>query len=174
MSLIPLTTGRHEHLYEKIEANLIRSDEFTNDPTATENQLLESRVILCTLSMVSSFRISAITRLVPIETLIVDEASQVNVALLFSLPRTSRHTKVEIGSFIPVISRFALKKLVFIGDDKQCTSPFFDVQCFPDIHTVAPYGQEDIEKLQSVFEMKHLRQGAIFLDTQCTFSPIEV
>ncbi|KAJ7650121.1 P-loop containing nucleoside triphosphate hydrolase protein [Roridomyces roridus] len=125
----------HEHLYEKIKANLIRSDEFSQEVVETERQLLNSRVILCTLSMLSTFRIATITRIVPVETLIVDEASQ-----------------VEIGSFIPVISRFSkpLKKIVFIGDDKQ----------------LAPYGQEDIEDLQSVFEMKHLRKGSIFLDTQ--------
>ncbi|KAJ7455343.1 P-loop containing nucleoside triphosphate hydrolase protein [Mycena galericulata] len=127
----------HEHLYEKINANLIKSEEFINDLVATEQQLMGSRVILCTLSMLSSLRISAIMRLVPLETVIVDEASQ-----------------VEIGNFIPMISRFSksLRKIVFIGDDKQCE--------------MAPYGHDDISDLQSVFEMKHLREGAIFLDTQ--------
>lgn len=34
---------------------------------------------------------------------------------------------------------------------------------------MAPYGQGDINDLKSVFEMKHLQKGAIFLDTQCAF-----
>ncbi|KAJ7761895.1 P-loop containing nucleoside triphosphate hydrolase protein [Mycena maculata] len=125
----------HEHLYEKINPNLVRSDLFTNDIVATGQLLMGSKVILCTLSMLSSFRISAITRLVPLQTVIVDEASQ-----------------VEIGDFLPLISRFShtLRKLVFIGDDKQ----------------LAPYGQNDVQTLRSVFEMEHLRRSALFLDTQ--------
>lgn len=35
--------------------------------------------------------------------------------------------------------------------------------------TVAPYGQEDIGNLRSIFEMPHLRRRAIFLDTQCAY-----
>jgi len=35
--------------------------------------------------------------------------------------------------------------------------------------TVAPYGQEDVPELRSVFEWPHLKHGSVFLDTQCTF-----
>jgi hypothetical protein len=35
------------------------------------------------------------------------------------------------------------------------------------VSTVAPYGQEDIDSLRSIFEMSHLRTNAVFLDTQC-------
>lgn len=44
------------------------------------------------------------TRLVPVETVIVDEASQ-----------------IELGGYLPMLARFGrdMKKLVFIGDDKQ-------------------------------------------------------
>ncbi|KAJ6531913.1 P-loop containing nucleoside triphosphate hydrolase protein [Mycena capillaripes] len=126
----------HEHLYEKINPNLIRSDLLTDDLVATERLLLGSKVILCTLSMLSNSRISTIARLVPLQTVIVDEASQ-----------------VEISSYLPMISLFShsVRKLVFIGDDKQ----------------LPPYGQSDVPSLQSVFEMEHLRKGAIFLNTQC-------
>ncbi|KAJ6508011.1 AAA domain-containing protein [Mycena vitilis] len=100
-----VSKGSHEHLYEKINPNLIRSDILTDDLVATERLLLRSKVILCTLSMVSNHRISPIARLVPLQTVIVDEASQ-----------------VEIGNYLPMIERFSttLRKLVFIGDDKQC------------------------------------------------------
>ena len=37
---------------------------------------------------------------------------------------------------------------------------------------MAPYGQEDIPELKSVFEWPHLKEGAAFLDIQCT-SPVE-
>lgn len=95
---------RHEHLYEKIVANLIRSDDFVDDIVAVERLLLGSRVILCTLSMLSNHKLSTFTRLVPPQTLIFDEASQ-----------------IEIGDYFPMLYRFPMiiQKLVFIGDDKQ-------------------------------------------------------
>jgi superfamily I DNA and/or RNA helicase len=61
-------------------------------------------VILCTLSMLSNDKLAAFTRLVPLQTVIFDEASQ-----------------IEIGDYLPLLVRFrsTLQKLVFIGDDKQ-------------------------------------------------------
>jgi superfamily I DNA and/or RNA helicase len=54
--------------------------------------------------MLSNKRLAPFTRVVPIETLIVDEASQ-----------------IEVGDYIPVLHRYqaTLQKMVFIGDDKQ-------------------------------------------------------
>ncbi|KAJ7475941.1 P-loop containing nucleoside triphosphate hydrolase protein, partial [Mycena latifolia] len=129
----------HEHLYGKIMDNVVRSDDLTDDIIAIEERISGTRVVLCTLSMLSNPRISPITRIIPIQTVMVDEASQ-----------------VEIGNFVPMLSSFAtsLQKLVFIGDDKQ----------------LPPYGQNNIYSLQSVFEMEHLRQSAVFLDTQCKLS----
>lgn len=68
--------------------------------------ILGSRVILCTLSMLSHPMLmrTGITRLVPLEVVLVDEASQ-----------------IEIGDFLPMLSKFGsdIQKLAFIGDDKQ-------------------------------------------------------
>lgn len=93
---------------EKLFQNMIRSDEFEASPVVVERQLLGSRVILCTLSMLSNERIGTITQLVPLQTVIFDEASQ-----------------VEIGDYMPLLVRFRpmLCKLVFIGDDKQRELP---------------------------------------------------
>ncbi|KAF7336708.1 Regulator of nonsense transcripts 1 [Mycena venus] len=95
---------RHEHLYQKIMDNVLRSDDMDDDFEQMEQRMLHSRVVLCTLSMLSNPRLSAITRLVPLQTLMVDEASQ-----------------VEIGDFVPMLYRFSrsLQKMVFIGDDRQ-------------------------------------------------------
>ncbi|KAH9917839.1 P-loop containing nucleoside triphosphate hydrolase protein [Fomitopsis serialis] len=127
----------HEHLYTKIERNVIRSDAFGDHVVGSERLLLGSTVILCTLSMLSSQRLatSGYTRLVPVETVIVDEASQ-----------------IELGDYLPLLGRFdrSIKKLVFIGDDKQ----------------LAPYGQDDLGDMPSIFELQHLRQDALFLDVQ--------
>lgn len=95
---------RHEHLYEKMERNLIRSDEFDDDIVAMERLLLDSKVLLCTISMLSNMKLGPFIRLVPPQTVIFDEASQ-----------------IEIGDYFPMLISFrsTLRKLVFIGDDKQ-------------------------------------------------------
>jgi regulator of nonsense transcripts 1 len=94
--------------------SVLRSDDLSDDFDYIENRMLHSRVVLCTLSMLSSPRLTAVTRLVPLQTLMVDEASQ-----------------VEIGDYVPMLCRFAssLQKMVFIGDDRQC-------ECFLDVHAV--------------------------------------
>ncbi|KAH7922888.1 hypothetical protein BV22DRAFT_625754 [Leucogyrophana mollusca] len=126
---------RHEHLYEQMSERIIRSDSFPADAVATDRLLLGAKVVLCTLSMLSNRQIDFFIRLVPVETLIFDEASQ-----------------IEVGDYIPVLHRFqqTLRKLVLIGDDKQ----------------LAPYGQDDVTELQSIFELPRLRNRALFLDTQ--------
>jgi len=98
---------RHEHLYPKLVDKLIMSDTLTNEIVTTESRLKGARVILCTLSMIAHPRIGALTRIVPVQTAIVDEASQ-----------------IEIGNYVPLLVQHqsTLRKLVFVGDDKQCAS----------------------------------------------------
>ena len=45
------------------------------------------------------------TKIVPVQTIIIDEASQ-----------------IEAGDYLPILARYkmTLRKMVFIGDDKQC------------------------------------------------------
>ncbi|KAI5980594.1 P-loop containing nucleoside triphosphate hydrolase protein [Pisolithus albus] len=108
----------HEHLYERLEP-----------------QLCGARVILCTLSMLSNDHIAPYVHVNPVDILIFDEGSQ-----------------IEVGNYVPVLHRFGrtLSKIAFIGDHKQ----------------LPPHGQEEISTLQSVFEVKHLREKALLLDTQ--------
>ena len=98
---------RHEHLYEVIRNNVIESGEFYPDAVGNERLVLGSRVILCTISMLSTDRIMdcGFTELVPIQTVIVDEASQ-----------------IEVGDYLSMLARYktSLRKMVFMGDDKQC------------------------------------------------------
>ncbi|KAA1467653.1 P-loop containing nucleoside triphosphate hydrolase protein [Dentipellis sp. KUC8613] len=124
----------HEHLYESIENNVIRSDQLPETLTDLEEKLLDTKVILCTLSMISSPLMSLIPKFAPVQTVIIDEASQ-----------------IEMGDYIPLLHEFrkTLAKLVFIGDDKQ----------------LAPYGQEEIPDLESIFEVPNLRADKVFLDT---------
>lgn len=125
----------HEHLYQKIDERLIRSDMYPETRLEAERMLGGARVMLCTLSTLSVNRVKPITHVVPLHTVLVDEASQ-----------------IEVGDFVPMLYQYnkTLQKLVFIGDDKQ----------------LPPYGSEDIKDLRSIFEMRHLRKRAAFLDTQ--------
>ncbi|KAF9021716.1 P-loop containing nucleoside triphosphate hydrolase protein, partial [Rhodocollybia butyracea] len=129
----------HEHLYgHDIKDNIIRSDDFY---TMLPTRIAGCKVILCTLSMLSSQWIrKKFLPSIPIHTLIVDEASQ-----------------IEIGDYLPVFTLAVtkLEKMCLIGDDKQ----------------LPPHGQEDIEELQSVFEINHLHAYVHLLDTQYRMPP---
>lgn len=110
--LLNLSLYRHEHLYRKIENSVIRSDSFDKDKTTNERKLNGSRVILCTMSMFCHWRLvpGGFTSLVPVEMVIVDEASQ-----------------IEVGDYLPLLHKFGstLRKIAFIGDDKQRAFIFF-------------------------------------------------
>ena len=101
---------RHEHLYGDIlQARFIRSDDFSKDIVGAERQLLDARVILCTLAMLPNPSISVFTHIAPVNMVIFDEASQ-----------------IEVGDYVPVLHCYSktLRKIVFIGDHKQCAQVF--------------------------------------------------
>ncbi|KAF7374797.1 AAA-12 domain-containing protein [Mycena sanguinolenta] len=127
----------HGHLYESISSNFIRSNEFFS---MSLNRIKGCKVILCTLSMLSNKLLKKFVNQVPVNTIVVDEASQ-----------------IEVGDYIPVFDQYStmLRKMCFIGDDKQ----------------LPPYGQEDLQDLQSIFEITHLRRLCLFLDTQYRMPP---
>lgn len=99
---------RHEHLYEKIRKNIIVSDNLPK-PNDLQKVLKGSQVIICTLSMISNPKLQGLqlTEVIPVINVIIDEASQ-----------------IEVRQYIPLIKSFGntlcLRKLCFIGDDKQC------------------------------------------------------
>ena len=96
---------RHEHLYKKIERSIIRTDDL-HRPGALE-KVEGAQVILCTLDTISNpkLREFGFTQAVPINRVVIDEASQ-----------------IEIGQYLPLFEFFGdtLRKLCFIGDDQQC------------------------------------------------------
>ena len=108
MSFILIIFVRHEHLYEQIKKNMIVSDRLPKTG-ALKKALDGSQVILCTLSMISYPKLqdSGFVHAVPVINVIIDEASQ-----------------IEVGQYVPLIKMFGhtLRKLCFIGDDKQCES----------------------------------------------------
>ena len=143
---------------------MIESSKFGDDIQANERLVSGSRVILCTISMLSTDRIRGFTELVPVQTVIVDEASQ-----------------IEVGDYLPMLAMYkkSLRKIVFIGDDKQrgCYEGVMgsdekkeiSALTITPVSIVAPYGQEGIQDLRSVFEWPHLMENSVFLDTQCAF-----
>ncbi|KAF6754388.1 hypothetical protein DFP72DRAFT_369628 [Ephemerocybe angulata] len=72
----------HEHLYQKFERNLIRTDSLPRDPYTAHRMLLGSRVILSTLSNLLNPNMMEVMAIVPVKTLIVDEASQIEWRLM--------------------------------------------------------------------------------------------
>lgn len=92
---------RHEHIYHQVKDKIIRSEEFRR---ISSNRLFGCKVIICTLSMLANRLIGRFITQVPFKTLVVDEASQ-----------------IEIGEYFSCFQqRTTLRKVCFIGDDKQC------------------------------------------------------
>jgi hypothetical protein len=155
--IIIMVLLRHEHLYGRIRENMIVSDRLPK-PGALQKTLQGSQVILCTLSMISNPRLQVVglTQMVPIINVIIDEASQ-----------------IEVGQYVPLFNSYGktLRKICFVGDDKQCKSLF--PTALPEIQLllVPPHGQDDLQNLQSIFEVDHLRETFTFefLDTQCAY-----
>ncbi|KAK0471193.1 P-loop containing nucleoside triphosphate hydrolase protein [Armillaria novae-zelandiae] len=96
----------HEHLYTNIEDRLLRGDLLPKNQKDLQHIIGESSIILSTLSMVSNstFDKNGMFDLVPPRTLVIDEASQINVILL-------QHVFVKFKD--------VMKKVCFFGDPKQ-------------------------------------------------------
>jgi superfamily I DNA and/or RNA helicase len=95
---------------------VIRSDAFSHK--TTQKLLGDAQVILCTLSMIAGnkrMHAAGFPNFVPVNTLVIDEASQ-----------------IQVHDYLPVLSRYwkTIRKMCFIGDDKQCGSSFFYMNTF--------------------------------------------
>ncbi|OCH94374.1 P-loop containing nucleoside triphosphate hydrolase protein [Obba rivulosa] len=125
----------HEHHYQSLSQNVICSNEFKTP----KSYIQECPVILCTLSMLSNHFLYKFTSQNPIQSLVIDEASQ-----------------IALSDYIPTFTQIStLRKVCFIGDNKQ----------------LPPFGQEEIEDIQSIFEVSHLHSNAILLNVQYRMPP---
>ncbi|KAI1783950.1 P-loop containing nucleoside triphosphate hydrolase protein [Ganoderma leucocontextum] len=110
----------HEHLYEEIKKRLIRADELIVDRVVAERFIGESTVILCTVSMLSNPGLGScgIYDLIPVERLVVDEASQ-----------------IDSFEFMHLFHKFhMLHKVCMFGDPKQL--PPFGKETAPLMKTI--------------------------------------
>ncbi|PWN33351.1 P-loop containing nucleoside triphosphate hydrolase protein [Meira miltonrushii] len=99
------------------------------------NLFRDCNVILSTMAFLSSPRIAEINKIRPMSLLMVDEASQIHL----------RHYPHLLSYFGKTLGR-----VVFLGDDKQ----------------LAPFNAEEVAQAgTSVFELPHLREKALLLDT---------
>ncbi|KAJ7648216.1 P-loop containing nucleoside triphosphate hydrolase protein [Mycena polygramma] len=96
----------HEHIYGSIEDFLIRTDELIGDERGILHMLNGARIILSTLSTLSNPGLDqvGIFPLVPVERLVIDEASQINAF-----------------DFMHVFYKYqkSLEKICFFGDPMQ-------------------------------------------------------
>ncbi|KAF5372451.1 hypothetical protein D9757_009904 [Collybiopsis confluens] len=99
----------HEHIYKEIEKHLIRTDSLPKDRLAVSRMIGSSTVILSTLGLLSNPTLdnNGTFTIVPVENLVVDEASQIDV---FDYMHVFHHF------------RKTLRKVCFFGDPKQCKS----------------------------------------------------
>ncbi|KAI0359312.1 P-loop containing nucleoside triphosphate hydrolase protein [Trametes cingulata] len=111
----------HEHLYEgRVEDTLIITDEFNGHGFDAPRRIGDARVILCTLSMLSNENL--VTQKVfkhrPVERLVVDEASQ-----------------IDMFEFMHLFDKFEdLKKVCMFGDPKQL--PPYGKETAPKMKTI--------------------------------------
>jgi hypothetical protein len=78
-SLQYLHARRHEHLYKGIEKTLIRSDVLPLREVSKEFDGI--KLVLSTLTMLSNPQLQdcGLLRLIPVKSLVIDEASQIDV-----------------------------------------------------------------------------------------------
>jgi hypothetical protein len=87
-SLCTYTQYRHEKLYEKIQDKVIRSDDLPDSISNVSKTFRGITVVLCTLSMLSNPKLAdcGLIDILPITSLVVDEASQIDVFEFMVIP----------------------------------------------------------------------------------------
>ncbi|KAJ7212891.1 P-loop containing nucleoside triphosphate hydrolase protein [Mycena haematopus] len=147
--------GWHEHIYGSIDGFLIRTDELMADKRGIVHMLSGAQIILSTLSTLSNPGLEqvGIFALVPVERLVVDEASQIN-AFEFMV-------WIECPGPLSVDS-FVHSWYCSSSASRSKKSASLAIRC----NVLPPYGQEQVPTLKSVFDFKHLRHVTEFLEIQ--------
>ncbi|PIL32978.1 hypothetical protein GSI_05096 [Ganoderma sinense ZZ0214-1] len=116
----------HEHHYVDISDHLIQSDKLSHKNTNLDALFGKQMIVLCTLSMLShpSEAMNRVFQLVPVERLIVDEASQ-----------------IDTFEFMHIFHRFSksLSKVCMFGDPNQL--PPYGKETAPKMKTIFDFAQ---------------------------------
>lgn len=82
-------------------------------------------------------------------------------------------SQIQLGDLLPLIHLFGseIERICLVGDHKQrgyqgYDSPYWYINTQS---TVAPYGQEQIPGLESIFEKEHIVERAQLLNQTCEF-----
>ena len=109
-------------MYEGVRAKVIRSDELPDDKREVSALFRGATVVLCTLSLLSNPKLlnCGLFDLLPMKSLVIDEASQIDVFEFMVIPmlplRTISNTLNQ-----HLFHKFSkvLTKVCFFGDPKQ-------------------------------------------------------
>ncbi|KAF8263895.1 P-loop containing nucleoside triphosphate hydrolase protein [Lactarius quietus] len=124
----------HEHLYKKIEKFMIRTDKLREKNSL--KKIEGAHVILCTLDTITSpaLRDFGFTKVVPVNSVVIDEASQIEVGQYLPLfeffGELSENYALSETTSIPPHGNDTLKDLrsVFDLDRLQASAIFLNVQ----------------------------------------------
>jgi regulator of nonsense transcripts 1 len=173
----PFLDVRHEHLYCEIQGKVRRSDELPTQKVAMERELGGSYIILSTLSMISnpSLHDNGTFDIIPVERLIIDEASQINifefmVGDYFPSPPISQHS----GSCSTYSLGFnqGFRKFVSSVTPSSVSSSACLIWSLSKQIKVPPFGQDNVPSIKTIFDLtlKSHPKHCFFLNIQC--SPI--
>jgi len=122
MEIVIYTQYRHEKLYEEIQAKVIRSDELPQSRREIKMMFRGATVVLCTLSMLSNPKLAecGLFDILPVTSLVVDEASQIDVFDFMVIPVLALLTIIDtLNQHLFYNFSKALNKVCFFGDPKQ-------------------------------------------------------
>lgn len=127
----------HEDIYTMIESYLLRSDQFPKDKTSLSQTLGATEIILCTLSMISHPLL---------------KANGMFECVPIKRLIVDEASQINIFEYLPIFTRFrkTLRKVCFFGDPNQ----------------LPPFRQDQVSSMRSIFDIKHLSEGSLFLREQ--------
>ncbi|KAG8932861.1 hypothetical protein FRC02_000422 [Tulasnella sp. 418] len=128
----------HEHIYyETLSDKLVRFDDISERHRHADILFSDVHIVLCTISMLSNPGLH-----------LKGITKHVPVTRVI----IDEASQIYVGQYMHLLHNYRkdLVKISFFGDPKQ----------------LPPYRSEDIAGLHSVFELRHLKKDAFFLNTQ--------
>ncbi|KAG8915393.1 hypothetical protein FRC01_003678 [Tulasnella sp. 417] len=129
----------HESQYNECKEYMIRSTFFRK---SLKKEMRKMKFVLCTIGMLFSPALEklGLFRTIPMERLVVDEASQ-----------------IFVGDYLALFYKFraTLQKVCWFGDPRQ----------------LPPHQREQIQGLKSIYDIPHVKDASLMLDTQYRMPP---
>ncbi|KIM33489.1 hypothetical protein M408DRAFT_60908 [Serendipita vermifera MAFF 305830] len=125
---------RHEHIYTKIKENMCVTSNLPKTKGEVATFLGDARVVLCTLSMLTNPLLQKLE--------FYNYMPVKNVVI-------DEASQIQLGDLLPLLHLHGheISRLCLVGDHKQ----------------LAPYGQEEVQEIESIFEKDHIVKDACLL-----------